>query len=151
MTRSHKVLGFLLVAIFGIYGCARTPTASPEAKAAAEAKVQRLEEDFRAAAAARDSFRARLLQAEERQAQLQRQVEQATTTAATERADKESARADLRTRTAERDGLQTQYEGFRRTIRDLLGQADSAAANPTGAVPTFVGVPSLAAPTAVRN
>lgn len=142
MTRSHKVLGFLLVALFGIYGCARNPTSAPASSAAAEAKVQRLEEDFRAAAAARDSFRARLLQAEERHASLQRQVEQQTASAAAERAEKEGAQAALRARTAERDGLQTQYDGFRRNIRDLLGQAESALAAPAD---------SAASPTAVRN
>ncbi|HEX4613925.1 MAG TPA: hypothetical protein VH092_37435 [Urbifossiella sp.] len=150
MTRSHKVLGFLLVAIFGIYGCARTPTGGGDARTA-EVKVQRLEEDFRAAATARDTYRQRLAQAEERQADLQRQLDRATAAAAAERAEKETARADLRTRTTERDSLQTQYDGFRRTIRDLLGQADSALANPTGPAPAFVGAPSLTAPTAVRN
>jgi chromosome segregation ATPase len=130
MTRSHKVLGFLLVALFGIYGCARNPSAAPGGTAAVEARVQRLEEDFRAAAAARDSYRARLLQAEERQGQLQRQVEQQQAAAAAERAAKEVAQAALRARTAERDGLQAQYDGFRRTIRDLLGQAESALAAP---------------------
>lgn len=145
MTRSHKVLGFLLVSIFGIYGCARNP-AAPANTAATEARAQRLEEDFRAAAAARDSFRTRLLQAEEQQAQLRRQVESLTATAAAERADKESARADLRARTTERDNLQTQYDGFRRTIRDVLGQAEAALAPPTA--PSLVGTTS---PTAVRN
>lgn len=138
MTRSHKVLGFLLVAILGIYGCAKSPGTGADARTA-EAKVQRLEEDFRAAAAARDSFRQQLVQAQERQAQTQRQLDQATTTAAAERAQKEAAQADLRARTTERDTLQTQYDGFRRTIRDLLGQADAAMATPA------------AGATAVRN
>lgn len=145
MTRSHKVLGYLLVALFGIYGCARNPAASPGGTAAIEAKAQRLEEDFRAAAAARDSYRARLLQAEERQGQLQRQVEQQQAAAAAERTAKEAAQATLRVRTAERDGLQTQYDGFRRTIRDLLGQAESALAVP--AAPAA----DATSPTAVRN
>ena len=152
MTRSHKVLGFLLVAILGIYGCARTPSGAAGPDRATEAKVQRLEEDFRAAATARDAYRTRLAQAEEKQAELQRQFDRATATAVTEKAQKEVAQADLRARTAERDGLQTQYDGFRRTIRDLLGQAESAQANPTGPPPAFVGTPSLVAPTtAVRN
>jgi septal ring factor EnvC (AmiA/AmiB activator) len=143
MTRSHKVLGFLLVAILGIYGCARTPAgAGPDRTA--EAKVQRLEEDFRAAAAARDQFRQKLAQAEERQADLQRQLDRATASAAAEKRAKEALQG-------ERDALQTQYDGFRRTIRDLLGQADAAMANPSGPPPAFVGGANVAGPTAVRN
>jgi hypothetical protein len=146
MTRSHKVLGFLLVALLGIYGCAKSPGVGDPA--ASEAKVQRLEEDFRAAASARDNFRAQLVQAQERQTQLQRQLDQATAAAAAERTQKEAARADLRARTAERDSLQTQYDGFRRTLRDLIGQADAALANPSAPLPAFVGGPGLHTPTA---
>src|SRR5436190_23307387 len=52
MTRSHKIIGFLFVAMLGLYGCARGSSAgSANDRAALEAKVQRLEEDFRAAAA----------------------------------------------------------------------------------------------------
>ena len=81
MTSSHKVLGFLLVTILGAYGCARGPVeASTTQPTAADAKAQRLEEDFKAATAARDSFRQRLLAAEEKQTQLQRQLELAAAT-----------------------------------------------------------------------
>jgi membrane protein involved in colicin uptake len=140
MTRSHKVLGFLFVAILGIYGCAQAPSSPPDNRsAAAEAKVQRLEEDFKAAAAARDSFRLRLLAAEERQVQLQREVDQATGAAAQERSEKEAARAELKARTAERDNLAVQYDVFRKSIRELLGQAESALNAPAGGGPAFVG------------
>lgn len=145
MTRSHKVLGFLLVALLGIYGCAKTP-GSGDAKST-EAKVQRLEEDFRAAASARDNFRAQLVQAQEKQTQLQRQLEQANAATAAERTQKEAARADLRARTTERDNLQTQYDGFRRTLRDLIGQADAALANPSAPLPAFAGGSGLHIPT----
>ena len=84
MTRSHKVLGFLLVAVLGIYGCARGPATASGGSGGLEAKVQRLE-DFRAAAAARDSFRQKLLAAEEQQGRLQRQLEQDRAAAAQER------------------------------------------------------------------
>ncbi|MFO0799470.1 MAG: hypothetical protein U0804_18530 [Gemmataceae bacterium] len=145
MTRSHKVLGFLLVALLGIYGCAKAPGVGDPA--ATDAKVQRLEEDFRAAASARDNFRAQLVQAHEKLNQQQRQLEQANAAAAAERAQKDAARADLRARTTERDNLQTQYDGFRRTIRDLLGQADAALANPSAPLPAFAGGSGLHAPT----
>ncbi len=146
MTSSHKVLGFLLVAILGAYGCARGPAgASTTQPTAADTKAQRLEEDFKAATAARDSFRQRLLAAEEKQTQLQRQLELAAATTTQERQEKEKVKGDLRARTAERDLLQLQYEGFRKNIRDLLGQAESAL-TPRPSPGTLVGVQVPAAP-----
>jgi len=155
MTRSHKVLGFLFVTMLGAYGCARGPSAGPDGRlAAAEAKVQRLEEDFRAAAAARDSFRTRLVAAEEKQAQSQKQADQAAATATRERQEKETARTELKARTTERDNLQAQYEVFRKSIRELLGQAESALANPPSNPPVLVGAQTPApasATTSIRN
>jgi dGTP triphosphohydrolase len=139
MTRSHKVLGFLFVAMLGLYGCARGPATSAAAdRASLEAKVQRLEEDFRAAAAARDSFRTRLLAAEDKLAITQKNLEEAAATVSQERRQRDSVRAELRTRTAERDSLQTQYDGFRKNIKELLGTAEAALAAPANSNPTVV-------------
>jgi septal ring factor EnvC (AmiA/AmiB activator) len=150
MTHSHKVLGFLLVAMLGIYGCARGPAGgSAGDRAGLEAKVQRLEEDFRAAAAARDSFRQRLVATEEKLAQTQKALDQTTTTATQDRQDRDAARAQLKARTAERDNLQVQYDGFRKNIKELLGQAE-AALHPQSAPPTVV-VGTPANPTEVSN
>jgi len=129
MTRSHKIIGFLFVAMLGLYGCARGSSAgSANDRAALEAKVQRLEEDFRAAAATRDSFRQQLLAAEEKQTQTQKSLDQM-------HQERDAARAELKARTGERDNLQTQYETFRKSIKDLLGQAE-AALNPAPASPS---------------
>lgn len=154
MTRSHKVLGFVFVTLFGAYGCARGPAASaPDGRvAAAEAKVQRLEDDFRAAATARDSFRARLQAAEEKQGQLQRQIDQGNATLALERKEKDAVKGELKARTAERDNLTAQYDVFRKNIRELLGTAESALNGP--AAPTaLVGTqaPPPANNTSLRN
>jgi septal ring factor EnvC (AmiA/AmiB activator) len=146
MTRSHKVLGFLLVALLGIYGCARGPAAAPHGeKAALEAKVQRLEEDLRAAAAARDSFRQRLLTTEEKQTQTQRALDQAAAGATKVAKERDAARA-------ERDALHAQYDGFRKNIRELLGQAETALGHPPagGASPT-VAVGTQTSPTATNG
>ena len=151
MTRSHKVLGFLFVAMLGLYGCARGPAASANGdRAALEAKVQRLEEDFRAAASARDSFRQRLLASEEKLSQTQKALEQTTATATQERQERDSARAELKSRTTERDTLQVQYDGFRKNIKELLGTAEAAMNAPANPSPTaVVGVP--APPSAPSN
>ena len=144
MTRSHKVLGFLFVAMLGLYGCARGPAASANGdRAALEAKVQRLEEDFRAAAAARDSFRQRLLAAEDKLALTQKSLDRTTATATQERQERDAARAEVKTRTAERDTLQVQYDGFRKNIKELLGTAEAAMNAPATPNPTaVVGVPA---------
>jgi len=121
MPRTFKILGFLLVTLLGAYGCAKGPSnASAENNTT---KVQKLEDDYRAAIAARDQFRQRLVTAEEQQARTQRELEQARTTAA---AEKEALKNEVKARTSERDALQIQYENFRKTLKDLLGNADSA-------------------------
>ena len=153
MTRSHKILGFLLVTLFGIYGCARGPgdaAQTEKARAEREAtdqRVQRLTEDFRAAAAARDQFRQRLLAAEEKQVQLQRQLEATASerdslrternTLRTERdslrTERDAVRNDLKVRTAERDSVANQYDGFRKNVRDMLDQAETTRNTSPGA------------------
>ena len=130
MNSTQKVTGFLFVALLGVYGCAKGPVAENGGKSATDAKVQRLEEDFRAAAAARDSFRQKLTQAEERQTALQRQLAAAAV-------ERDGLKAEVKARITERDALQTHYETFRKNIKDLLGQAESSLANPPP--PVLVG------------
>ena len=133
MTRTHKILGFVLVTLFGVYGCAKGSTGGTGRDTSPAAKAQRLEEELRAAAAAREEFRQKMLAAEEAQAKLQKQFDQ----------EREALRAELKARTAERDNFALQYEGFRKSLRDLLGQAESALANP--------GSPSPPAPAVVGS
>jgi hypothetical protein len=123
MTRMNKTIFFLLVVGVAFYGCAKTPSgnARSDSNSSQEAKAQRWEEDFRAAAAARDQYRQKLLASEEKQAQLQRQLDQERTIAANER---ETLKAELKTRLTERDSLQTQYDGFRKNLRELINQAE---------------------------
>lgn len=125
MPRHYKVLGFLLVTIIGVYGCAKGPggSAAGEGGTGGTAKAQKLEEDYRAAVAARDHFRQKLGAAEEQQARLQRELEQTRATAATER---EALRSEVKARTSERDAVNAQYESFRKTLKELIGSADSS-------------------------
>jgi hypothetical protein len=129
MPRAYKVLGFLLVTLLSAYGCAKAPTESASADTGSTAtKVKKLEEDYRAAIVAREQFRQKLTAAEEQhakvQAQLQKELEQTRTTAA---AEKEVLKNEVRARTGERDALNTQYETFRKNLKELIGSADSAA------------------------
>lgn len=129
MSRSHKILGFAIVVLFGAYGCAKGPADGTEKSTSPAAKAQRLEEDLRAAATARDQFRQKLLAAEDRQAQLQKQFDQ----------ERETLKAEVKSRLTERDSIATQYDGFRKSLKELIGQAEGALGTPSLATQPQVG------------
>jgi septal ring factor EnvC (AmiA/AmiB activator) len=140
MTRSEKILGFTLVAIAGVWGCSKAPeSANPAKSSSLESKAQRLEEDFRAAAAARDQFRERLLATEEKLAAAETRNSQVQSQFDDVRTQRDVLKADLQTRTSERDNVMSQYEGFRKNLKNLLGQAETALNTPTAPAPVLVG------------
>ncbi|MBA4064610.1 MAG: hypothetical protein C0501_13030 [Isosphaera sp.] len=145
MTRSYRLFGPVLLALAVAWGCAPSPGGSDRSR---EAKAQRLEEDFRAAAAARDDLRAKLAEAEKRAARLQEQVDQARAGQASAAGERDGLRADLRARTAERDALAAQYDGFRRNLKALLGQAEGVPSE--APAPATVGA-STSPPAALSN
>jgi septal ring factor EnvC (AmiA/AmiB activator) len=125
MSRSHKIVGFLLVTILGVYGCAKGPGggSASDSGTANAAKVKKLEEDYRAAVAACDQFRQKLAAVEEQHGQARKELEKARADAAAER---DALKSEVKARTTERDALQVQYESFRKSLKELLGQADTA-------------------------
>lgn len=126
MTRADKTLALLVVALLGVWGCAQGPSgqsASAEKIRSLESRVVKLEDDFRAAASARDQLRRKLALAEDDRQQLLK--------------ERDDLRNQVVTRLTERDRLQTQYDQFRKNIRELLGQAE-AAAPASGATTTTV-------------
>ncbi len=127
MTRANKALVVMVVALLGLWGCAQGPAsngaASLERIRALEGKCTKLEDDYRAVAAARDQLRKKLAAAEEDRARLQQDVNQKQALI--------KERDELR---QQRDAVQAQYDQFRRGIRNLLGQAEATAAiSATGA------------------
>ena len=68
------------IAAMGLWGCAQGPAGGPSAERmrALEAKVTKLEEDFRGAVAARDQLRKKLSATEDEKGQLAKQVDQLT-------------------------------------------------------------------------
>jgi len=114
MSRAHKALAILVVSALGLWGCAKGPGSSgPERIRSLEAKVSRLEGDVKLGETAREQLRKKLAAAEEQLAKLQK--------------DRDELDKTLTTRTSERDTLQTQYEQFRKSLRDLLGNAETTA------------------------
>jgi TolA-binding protein len=125
MNSAKQALLALLVAMLGIWGCAKGPgpgVAASERVKALEVRNQKLEDDFRAVAALRDQLRKQIAGAEEQRQQLRQELDQQIEQVNKER---EELRQQLSLRTGERDNLATQYEAFRKQIRELLGQADA--------------------------
>ena len=125
MARANKALVVLVVAVLGLWGCAQRPAPGGlERIKSLEAKIAKLEDDYKAAAAARDQARKKLADAEEERGKLQQDIDQQQQASAKERED---LKQQVGARTAERDTLQTQFESFRKGVRSLLNQADTAA------------------------
>ena len=113
MSRAHKALAILVVSTLGLWGCAKGPGSNgAERVKALEAKVNRLEGDLKVGESAREQVRKKLATAEEHLAKLQH--------------DRDDLEKTLTARTSERDNLQTQFEQFRKNLRDLLGQAEAS-------------------------
>lgn len=119
-----RALLFLLIATAGMWGCAKvSPSAARDADKikSLEARIVKLEDDFRTAAMTRDQLRQKLAAVEKEKAMLEKQMPMLTQ-------ERDELRQQLSSRTTERDTLQAQYDGFRKEIRTLLGQADASAA-----------------------
>jgi septal ring factor EnvC (AmiA/AmiB activator) len=120
------------------WGCTRPPAAAvDDGKARAlEARVAKLEQDVKAVAAARDALQQKLAAADERASQLEAK-------AAAAELDRDAVRAGLKTRTAERDAALTQFDSFRKNLRELLGQADTTAAGLSAPAVTTISLPPV--------
>ena len=120
MSRSRQAAGIMIVALFGLWGCTRAPSADNGSAATAEklkaleTKMARLEDDFRAASSARDQLSKKLIAAEEARMALEVQ---------------------LAARTNERDQVSGQYKTFREGLRDLLTKADEGKMETSPTVP----------------
>ena len=146
MTRYHKALGVLLVALFGALGMWRGPAtqsiANGDRVKALETKTAKLEEELKSALAFKEQLRTQLAEAADSQVRLQQEVEQLQSVVK----DRDELKRDLRARTTERDHLQVQYESFRKNIKDLLGQAETSLHNdakPNGLASRNATGPSL--------
>lgn len=127
MTCAKRALVILMFATLGIWGCAQGPESATKATDQIkylEIKNGKLDEDFRAASAARDQARKKLAAAEDQFREAREELEQQVQTLTRERNE---ARQQLASRTTQLDSTVTQFEQFRKNIRELLGQAEAAA------------------------
>lgn len=137
MNLAKKAMIVAMVSTLGLWGCAKGPTNGQAAERvkSLEAKIGKLEDDFRAVAAARDQIRAKLAEEEDQRNQLQQEI-------AKTQKDRETLRVQMATRTGERDALQVQYDQFRKAIKELVGQAE-AGITPANPRPVTVAGPAL--------
>jgi chromosome segregation ATPase len=142
MNRVSKPLIVLLVAAVGVWGCSQTNPGQSAAQAeqikALQAKCNKLEDDYKSAAAARDQARKRVATLEEERAQVDEQVAQlqkgieAGKLVAKERDD---LRQQMESRTGERDQLQARCDKLKKGLQTLLGQDDALSAPVRPAAP----------------
>ena len=145
MSRSHQAIAVLMVALFGLWGCGKAPGdagISAEKLKAVETKLAKLEDDFRAANSARDQLKKKLTLAEEAQAELLAHKTRLTN-------DLKSKEELVEKRTAERDLTASQFEGFRKGLKDLLIKTEESIAKSgenagTPAIPTSLIKPEAA-------
>jgi hypothetical protein len=125
MTRTQTILALLAVVVVA-WGCGKTPTGQPAANnnKSLEARVAKLEKDLKAAQTHASDLDAKF------------RAEQARGQAIEK--ERDALRADLTARTTERDTLQVQFDGFRKNLKDLLGQVEAARAAPATSAPTAV-------------
>ncbi len=146
-----KIVVVVMVVCLGLWGCARKPAGaatSAERARALEARCQKLEQDYRQVAAARDQARAELAQLRKEAAQKAALAQERdrlrdeikSVQAAREETQKllvqrTSERDDLRQqvsqRVAENDALIGRCEKFRKGLQQLLGEDHGPAATPS--------------------
>src|SRR5712691_7290694 len=112
MTRANKALAMFTVTVFGLWGCAQGPAHGPgtaEKIKALEGKCNKLEDDYRAVASARDQLRKKLATAEEERARMQQELNL--------RQGVMKERDELKVQLT---AAQNQFEQFRKSIKTLL-------------------------------
>ena len=126
MSRTPTILLILFAGFIAAWGCGQSPGTTGRSL---ESRVAKLEQELKASEAARDAARAQAVAAEQKLRQEQSRF------AAIEK-ERNELRDSLRARTTERDQALVQFEGFRKNLKDLLGQVEAAAAGQTQTQPT---------------
>lgn len=142
MIRTKIFIGLMCAGLV-VLGCAKPSTQvvsksdSGDKLKSLEARVAKLEEDLRTAAAERDGAVARASSFEQK-------WKAETSRAIMFEKERDAARHALTSRTTERDTLQVQFDGFRKNLKELIGQAETAsrpnAGSPANVLPNPPGL-----------
>ena len=115
MIRTYKVLLIVGLTIFGVWGCGKSASTTDGTSPAA--KIAKLEDELKAATAARDSFRQKLADSENaNRAETARYQAMAK--------ERDDLQGKLARKSDEHKELQVQYDGFRKNLKELIGQAE---------------------------
>jgi uncharacterized coiled-coil DUF342 family protein len=125
MTRGGKVLSVMLVALLGLWGCAKGPaghsSAQTERLHTLETKCSKLEDDYRSVASARDHARKQVAALEAERVRLQRDLAEKQAVLK----ERDTLRQQVASRTNERDTLQQRCDRLKKGLQNLLGQDDA--------------------------
>jgi chromosome segregation ATPase len=123
--RGSNVMIVVVVAVLGLWGCARGPGSHSSGQAervrALEGKCVKLEEDYKAVAGARDQARRRVANLEEEHARLQKHLDALQVVVR----ERDQLRQQMESRTNERDTLQLRCDRLKKGLQNLLGQDDA--------------------------
>ena len=140
MSRYHKSLGVLLVAIFGLWGCARGPVSSghggDDKAKMLENRLTKLQDEFKLMHEQKEQLVFKLAESEDAAKKMQDEIQKLN-------AQLKDRELVIKNCTKERDTLQIQYDGFVKEIKDAIGKAE--AARPIR--PSINGVASSVVPT----
>lgn len=125
MQRFSSVLAVAFLGIVGLWGCSPPPT-----KNLASERIRSLEENLRLANESREQFASKLTVAEARGQSLEQEIKRLQDRLEDTTRERDSVQIALRTRTAERDLTQNQYETFRKSLKEMLSQAENAPTAP---------------------
>lgn len=125
MIRAATIVLIIFAGFISAWGCGQTtPGAISVSKLSSlESRVSKLEHDLKATETARDAALAKASDAERRF----RSEESRSNGLEKER---DTLQTNLKARGTEKDQLQTQFDGFRKNLKDLVVQMDSASALP---------------------
>ena len=125
MIRTATILLIIFAGFISAWGCGQsTPGAiSSNNLKSLEARVSKLEKDLKATEAARDTALTRAVDAEKR-------IRTDEVRILSLEKERDTLQVNLKARVTEKDQLQTQFDGFRKNLKELVVQMDSASANP---------------------
>ena len=129
MRKLTLALAVAASSLLGAVGCDanKSRSDSTAAVAALEARVTKLEKDLHAAEAARDAALVKLQTSQMTGRDLESRVEAGVTKSGLLAKECNMLKSQLATRTAEKEQLTQNLDSFRKGLRELLGQADTAA------------------------
>lgn len=116
MNRAACFVAVFAMTLVAMWGCSQGPnsrSALVERIRTLEEKNTRIEDELCGVKTVRDQLRVQLSRAEDHIQKLQLIVK-----------ERDELRIQVTARTSERDQILTQYDQFRRSVKDLVGQAD---------------------------